>query len=303
MREKHLSDFNSISLDELKILRDFLEPLKNASDELEATKYPTLHLVHPWYYTILSHFQPNSLDPAMIGQMKSIGLAYWTTNVHTFITRFHDVAVCLHPEMKELRLYTEQERHAAWKKVEELMENISPRNVSRTESRDETNRKTAKPKKRIISKAMQCLISDRNNDDTLQLNELDEYRCMIIRHDIDSLLDWWEDRKTRFPRLYAVARFIHSIPASSASAERLFSKAGRIVTFRPNMRSSLVDELLFLKSNIDLFNQMESKSNDEESNLIENDIEGDSENESQPRENCEDEYLISEVLSDTDVET
>lgn len=268
LRAKHLMEFNSITLDELKMLRDFLEPLKTASDELEASKTPTLHLVHPWYRTIREHFQPKPLDPAMISRMKTVGLVYWTENVQTHITSYHDVAVVLHPEMKELRLYDDLRQEMVWKKVEELMNNFSPR----TEPRVEAISRATQPKQRNISKAMQCFIGNRTDAATPQPNELEEYRQLILREDVDSLLDWWEENKLRFPRLYGVARLIHGIPASSAAAERLFSKAGRIVTFRPHMRSTLVDELLFLQSNIDMFNKLKSF-DEEESNAPTSDSE------------------------------
>lgn len=265
LREKHLAAFNSITLAGVKLLCELLEPLKQATDELEASKRPTLHLAHPWYHTILTHLQPSPLDAAMILHMKAIGLAYWTENVQSYITAFHDVAVGLHPEMKDLRLYTDREKTEVWKKVEHLMNNFSPR----IESRIETEQ--TQPKKRTVSKAMQYFISERNDDEPPQQNELTDYKNLKLRDDVDSLLDWWEGNKVRFPRLYGVARFIHSIPASSAAAERLFSKAGRVVTFRPNMGAGLVDELLFLQSNIDMFNKLNKASDEGESNVIEND--------------------------------
>lgn len=294
LREKHLAEFNTITIEELKMLRDFLEPLKNGSDELEASKHPTLHLVHAWYHAILVHFQPNLMDTTMIANMKVTGLAYWTNNVQKHITDFHNVAVCLHPEMKDLRLYTEQERTRVWSKVDELMDHFSPQ----IESRNGTYRSTIQSKKRIVSKAMEYFINNRNDDETPQRSELDEYKYLKVG-EVDSLLQWWEDNKLRFPKLYGVARFIHAIPASSAAAERLFSKAGRVVTFRPNMKASLVDELLFLKSNIDMFNKL--KTTCEESNI---DIENENENENAPEsvETHEEEFVIYESSSDSEVE-
>lgn len=288
MRQKHLASFNSITLNELKVLRDFLEPLKNASDELEGSKYPTLHLVHPWYHTILRHFQPNSLDPEMISRMKTVGLKYWVENVRTNITSFHDIAVSLHPEMKDLRFYTEHEKRVVWNLVEEIMVRFPQ---PPTESRFETERTSPQPRKRKISKAMEQFISVRNEDDASQAepSELEEYKSLKIREEVDSLLEWWERNKTRFPRLYGVARFIHAVPASSAAAERLFSKAGRLVHFRPSMRSCLVDDLLFLQSNIEMFNNLKMKFVEEESSRFENEDESGNVNESFERN--EDEFI------------
>lgn len=91
---------------------------------------------------------------------------------------------------------------------------------------------------------------DEEDDGDAERNELGEYRQMKVKN-VD-LLAWWESQKEVLPRLYAVARFIFSIPASSAASERMFSLAGRIGSVRPNMRSELVDEILFLESNFDI---------------------------------------------------
>lgn len=50
-----------------------------------------------------------------------------------------------------------------------------------------------------------------------------------------------------------------AIPGSSAAAERLFSMAGKILSGRSNMRSKLVDEMLFLKSNLDLAREIDEQ--------------------------------------------
>lgn len=115
--------------------------------------------------------------------------------------------------------------------------------------------------------------SDSEGDDKSEAEiELDEYKKFRFRGEDAyniNLLNWWQAQKDRFPRLYGVARFIHSIPASSAAAERLFSIAGRLVTFRPNIRSELVDEIFFLKNNLDLSRQLPTQCEDIEDDEIE----------------------------------
>ena len=62
-------------------------------------------------------------------------------------------------------------------------------------------------------------------------------------------LPWWRDNCVNFPMVAALARKVLAIPATSAQSERLFSKAGQVVT---NRRSSLgsenVELLLFLRT-------------------------------------------------------
>lgn len=123
---KHLAEFKSISVEELILLRDFLKPFKTASDEIEATKCPTLHLVHPWYRELLSHMQSDVKDPKIISDLKAIGIAYWTENVQHHITSYHDIAVFLHPAMKSLKPYTHREQTIILKKTEEMLTVFGP---------------------------------------------------------------------------------------------------------------------------------------------------------------------------------
>lgn len=64
-------------------------------------------------------------------------------------------------------------------------------------------------------------------------------------------LKWWEMHNILFPKLQGLAKMFLSIPATSVPAERLFSKAGELVSQR---RSALSDEninmILFLNKNI-----------------------------------------------------
>lgn len=70
-----------------------------------------------------------------------------------------------------------------------------------------------------------------------------------------NVLQWWHLNENMFPLLSKFARFVHSIPASSAPSERAFSTAGNMLT---NKRSSMLPEtlgsMLMLRSNWDLRN-------------------------------------------------
>ena len=57
----------------------------------------------------------------------------------------------------------------------------------------------------------------------------------------EDVLKWWASNETKFPALSVMARQYLSVPATSASAERLFSIAGRTYD---DLRQSLKDEML-----------------------------------------------------------
>ncbi|XP_070838556.1 E3 SUMO-protein ligase ZBED1-like [Chaetodon trifascialis] len=69
----------------------------------------------------------------------------------------------------------------------------------------------------------------------------------------DNPLQWWK-RQFDLPLLSSLARRYLCIPATSVAAERVFSTAGDIVSVqRSVLRHDHVDQLIFLKKNLDLY--------------------------------------------------
>ena len=64
-------------------------------------------------------------------------------------------------------------------------------------------------------------------------------------------LQWWQSHTSTFPVVAEVARRMLSIPATSVASERLFSKAGDVITKKRNQLSpSCADRVLFLMENL-----------------------------------------------------
>ena len=60
-------------------------------------------------------------------------------------------------------------------------------------------------------------------------------------------LQWWKKYSSLMPKLSKVAKKYLIIPATSVPAERVFSKAGELVSARrARLKKSNVDMLLFL---------------------------------------------------------
>ena len=63
-------------------------------------------------------------------------------------------------------------------------------------------------------------------------------------------LEWWKLKQTVYPQLAAAAKMVLGIPATSISSERIFSKAGLVLTARRNRLSGdTVNKLVFLAYN------------------------------------------------------
>ena len=67
----------------------------------------------------------------------------------------------------------------------------------------------------------------------------------------DDPLLWWKGNGTRFPHLMVLAKKYLAIPGSSVPSERLFSKAGELVSARRSrLKPKNVDMMLFLNKNL-----------------------------------------------------
>ena len=71
-----------------------------------------------------------------------------------------------------------------------------------------------------------------------------EYSLFNLDELIHDPLEWWRTRKNTYPLLATLARRVLAVPATSASAERLFSKAGLTLTDKRNRLSGDSVELL-----------------------------------------------------------
>lgn len=71
-----------------------------------------------------------------------------------------------------------------------------------------------------------------------------------------NVMEWWHSHQDILPMLSRYARFIHSIPATSAASERSFSAAGNMLTEkRSGLNPATLSSMLLLKSNWDLRNE------------------------------------------------
>lgn len=81
--------------------------------------------------------------------------------------------------------------------------------------------------------------------------EFDKYISEPVIPRSENPLVWWSQRKAIYPRLYNLALKRLCITATSVPCERIFSKAGQIVTEkRSRLKSSKIKQIVFLNSNL-----------------------------------------------------
>ena len=85
--------------------------------------------------------------------------------------------------------------------------------------------------------------------------QLDQYLELIEKDDeVFGIRDFWLKHESEWPDLAAFAKYVFTVPATSAASERVFSVAGRILTpLRQRLGDKLFEMLVFLKCNMKLF--------------------------------------------------
>lgn len=99
------NEFNkveNIDLNVLKILINFLKKFQEASDFLEGSKYPTLHIVIPWYRILQEHCKINISDNDALIQLKSVVRQIMLNKLK--IENIHKIAVFFDLRMKQLKI-------------------------------------------------------------------------------------------------------------------------------------------------------------------------------------------------------
>ena len=85
------------------------------------------------------------------------------------------------------------------------------------------------------------------------LSEVELYKAMPVPHYSTDILKWWP-QQTQLPNLRKMARQYLSVPATSASCERVFSLAGRLFSDeRQNMNEEKLEDRMWAKANMDLY--------------------------------------------------
>jgi hypothetical protein len=131
-----LSKIENIDSNILQILINFLRKFREASDFLEGSKYPTLHMVIPWYKILISHCQVNISDNDALIQLKTVVGQIIVNKLK--IENIHKIAVFFDPKMKQLKILEQSD--ALWIKDQIKNQcNLLISQFTNDESDDSTN--------------------------------------------------------------------------------------------------------------------------------------------------------------------
>lgn len=261
---EYFGRIQNINTELLQNLIEFLKVFKNASDELEGDKNPTIQKVvlykcliknHLLKYTNIENNPSNDDSEVNIDSiMKTLGeRALEILNSKFKLSEEHEIAVFLWPKFKMLKMFSQDsgERSRIIKNIEkkllelETKDNESNINTVTQRNFDDSYRPSS-------SSSMFSEWEDSLRDHDIRekyKKELQNYREESFDVGDDNILDFWSRQMSRYPYLSKLARQILAIPASSASSERSFSVAGRVIEERRScLDGSTVDAILFLNN-------------------------------------------------------
>ena len=270
--------FTARQISALKKLLEFLKTFKQATKKLQGERYPTLSLAWPYVCLLKRNCRtPDCVDhdsdygddaisdfdleDGVDESSVSYGLALGKLKNYVYDaleTRFPKDDTMLLASNLDPRFLTMRDRYNS---VEEYLNGIKIFLVAIKDdftSYSQPIESNATPKLSAFEQLFSEILDEEAsaNQQTPSLNqEILAYirlpRLQSNAHDGFNLLKWWNDHQSSFPILSRIARKVHSIVATSAEAERVFSSCGNIVNQkRSRLLPSNVDKFVFIHANL-----------------------------------------------------
>lgn len=217
---------------ELKAINDYLAIFVEWTKLASASKKSSLYKVWIGIHAILQHTGISETEHPIVSLMKVKAFNYIKGKF--VLTKLHRFATFLHPSYKSLKFASiEQVRQTH----QDLRNEIREINIDSIDNRRFSSSSSS-------SSSSLLAFADQTEDN----DEIIEYLQFKCPSDVDlDVLQWWNSKKSEFPKLSKFALNIHSIPSSSIPSERLFSTSGNVITEkRTRLNPNSIENILIL---------------------------------------------------------
>ena len=239
-------------------IKNTLSPFKDITDILSSAQTPSISMLKPLIFIILKdilQIQPNDSDIAQT--IKHLISEDFTQRLHNYgnVNNILLLASILDPRFKNLNYLEENEKGIAQKLLKEKFQELKQKeeNLMKEEGKNENFKAEEKTKlvklnKDSLGRLFKLSGASLQKPDLFkEVNQYFEIQELDIREDP---LQWWKENSGRFKILSQIAKDILCIPVTSVPSERIFSKAGNIVSAkRSSLSSKLINSLIFLAEN------------------------------------------------------
>ena len=247
-------DFENLDYSEWNLVEaiiEVLQPFEWATKTLSGDKYATLSMVIPLMSSILISLREMRCTVAAAEIVrKALIQAVENRFSDMEIDRTITTACILDPRFKTFMFIETSNRLKAVEALRTEMSTLEP--IERSQTQIVVEVSPPNPSKR--RKLDFWKIVDEQCNQVHDVNsysvELDSYLAEnCVNRETDIIMYWFENQK-KFPLLYKLSLKYLCIPATSCSSERVFSKAGEIVSAkRSRLKPKNVNDLIFLNKN------------------------------------------------------
>ena len=231
-----------LSSTEVAIMSDAVNLLKHfesATREISADKYLSISKVIPLARS-LQRITTSSTSTRPLKKELIVSMAKRFTNIEQIYALA--VSTLLDPRFKKLAF---GDTFLCTQTVQRLTSEVSSIIALNSESETHTTTQSSNELWSLIDQSVAATQSRPSTSDSLIALRMYFDQPNLPRK--EDPLKWWQQNQNTFPSLVSHAKKYLSIPATSVSSERLFSKAGEITSRKRNrIKSKNVNMLLFL---------------------------------------------------------
>ena len=203
-----------LNFDLIKFLVHLLTPFRNASCEMRnCSTHPTLNHVLLWYYKIMKLLEEDNEDDEEIDDEESDGSIEFVRktkkSIRDAVEEFfdlhslHKIAAFLWPNFRSLKMLTLDERKKVHEETRKLIE-------SRIITKEDLDKKEESSSLCTSAKKARTDFSDWEDESPIYgQDEVQQYiNETLPTCDETTLLNWWKERESKFPKLSKLAKWI-----------------------------------------------------------------------------------------------
>ena len=221
-----------------------LKPFFEATEDISGDKYVSISLIIPLTKLLLKAASSGPDIP-----LRSLLVRELTRRFSQIEQRYTiAVSTLLDPRFKKLTFADTSAVEQAVRRLKEDVLNLIP-TPEETEDQTEVECHSSTGLWATFDEKVSRASSHRTDTTDGFLEVKRYFEARIINRKDDPLL-WWKKNGPQFPHVMEIARKYLAIPGSSVPSERLFSKAGELISSRSKLKPKNVDMVLFLNKNL-----------------------------------------------------
>lgn len=230
----------------------------NVTEEMSAEQNITISKQNLYYRFLIDHLNTfiyeknsNEIIIQMASEIKKTLFNYFKNLEDNEI---QGQSIILDPRFKKFGFFNENKFQIAKINLQQKLQSLNIENEPVVASNEHTMTGIASTSTSDIWKSFDERVSSlvgQNNSSVASVVEMDKYmnECLLSRN-MDPL-KWWSERKHIYPRLYEMMKRRLCVPATSVPSERVFSKAGQVLTQRRSrLTTSKVEKIIFIQANL-----------------------------------------------------